>query len=183
MTMPSKAKVFQYWKERLIKKGFLVDCGEPSCWACGESWNGKYYVKNCNNYSSKKILTAWEKAPLQCCYIVPLKLGGTEQESNLFLLCKQCDDFAPKTCKPEIFFEWARIQNIIKRFNEEIQEYLDDFCLQETFSSKLIDLYETEQLRKRSKKKTALHNHGYAGWGKKLTTSTFIGLLVPLLQK
>ena len=106
MTMPSKSKVFEYWKERILEKGFFIDWGEPSCWACGEFWNGRYDI-NGTYASYKKILNAWEKAPLQRCHIVPVSLGGNQDESNLFLMCKQCHDLAPNTSFTEIFFQWA----------------------------------------------------------------------------
>lgn len=179
MTMPSKGQVFEYWKERIFEKGFFIDWGEPSCWACGESWNGRYDIKN-PNASHEKILNAWEKAPLQRCHIVPASLGGTDDESNLFLMCKQCHDLAPNTSFPEIFFQWARNQSNIKRFNQEMQECLEIFNISKELCSELIDISKTEKYKAWSDIHGGIHRpqSGYSGTGKKLTVSTFMGLLL-----
>ena len=43
-SMPSKGEIFEHWKIWLDKNCF--DWGEPTCWACGYGFNGKYDVTN-----------------------------------------------------------------------------------------------------------------------------------------
>ena len=179
MTMPSKSKVFEYWKERILEKGFFIDWGEPSCWACGEFWNGRYDI-NGTYASYKKILNAWEKAPLQRCHIVPVSLGGNQDESNLFLMCKQCHDLAPNTSFTEIFFQWAQNQNYIKRLNQQILQCREDFDLPEELLFELLKTSATKKFEEFLHRYAGLHwpQSGYSGLGKRLTLSTFVGLLL-----
>jgi HNH endonuclease len=45
---------------------------------------------------------------LQRCNIVPRALGGTEEPSNLVLLCGQCHAEAPNVAEPEFMWMWLR---------------------------------------------------------------------------
>jgi 5-methylcytosine-specific restriction endonuclease McrA len=179
MIMSSKAQFFEYWKERLIEKGFFIDWSKPSCWACGEFWNGKYDVKS-SHLSDVTILKAWEKAPLQRCYIVPVSLGGTDDESNLFLLCKDCQDLAPKTASPEIFFQWARVEKHIKCFNQRNQQYLEEFGISEELFVEFLELYKTEKFKKIPEKSTGFYwsHNSHSGLSKKMTPSSFLDLIL-----
>ena len=74
--LPPKSKIFDHWKDRLGELGFLIDWGEPSCWACGFHYDGEYDIRR-SDASCDEILSCWEKAPLQRCHIVPRQLEGT----------------------------------------------------------------------------------------------------------
>jgi hypothetical protein len=108
--LPSKAEIFDYWKERLPALGFFIDWGEPSCFACRFHYGTKYDIKR-SDAGWHKIFECWNSIPLQRCHIVPRSLGGTDEVANLFLMCRECHDLAPNTSFPEIFFEWARAQS------------------------------------------------------------------------
>ena len=102
MSLPSKADIFEHWKEWLDQNGF--DWGEPNCWACKRWWGTTYDIKK-SNAPWGKIRAIWNKVPLQRCHIIPRSLGGTDDPSNLFLMCRDCHDRAPNTPSREIFFK------------------------------------------------------------------------------
>src|SRR5262245_26597388 len=94
--LPTRSEIFEHWKKRLIKLGFLIDWGEPSCWACGFHYDDKYDIRH-SDVSWKVLLKGWERIPLQRCHIVPRSLGGSDKAHNLFLMCRECHDTAPNT--------------------------------------------------------------------------------------
>ncbi|WP_088893941.1 HNH endonuclease signature motif containing protein [Leptolyngbya ohadii] len=177
-TMPTKGEIFEYWKERLFDLGFFIDWGEPTCWACGEFWNGRYDITN-PNASHEKILKAWEKAPLQRCHIVPRSLGGSNESSNLFLMCKECHDLAPNTSIPEIFFQWACKQSFAERQFFQMQQSMKAFDISDELHPLLNDISQTKEFGDFLRSYASLHRSqsGYSGLGKRLTASTFYGLL------
>lgn len=84
------SRIIDFWIDKSnVFKGF-IDLNEPTCWACGQGWDGRYDIVG-GDY-----LKAWAKCPLQICHIIPHSLGGTEEPSNLVLMCKECHDLAPK---------------------------------------------------------------------------------------
>lgn len=177
-TMPKKSEVFEYWKERIFDLGFFIDWGEPSCWACGEFWNGRYDITN-SSASYKRILKVWEKVPLQRCHIIPRSLGGSNKPSNLFLMCKECHDLAPNTSIPEIFFQWVRKQNFAERYVYQMQQCMKAFDIPKELNFKLEEISQTEEFKDFLNKHAGLHRPqlGYSGLGRRLTTSTLYGLL------
>jgi hypothetical protein len=62
--LPSKAQIFDHWKDRLLEIGIFIDWGEPSCWACGFRYSGKYDVRS-SDASWAEILDCWQRMPLQ----------------------------------------------------------------------------------------------------------------------
>lgn len=53
--MLTKSKVFEYWKKRIFDLGFFIDWGEPSCWACGEFWNGSTTLQIQMHHTKKSL--------------------------------------------------------------------------------------------------------------------------------
>jgi hypothetical protein len=177
-TMPSKYEICKYWEDKIFDLDFFIDWNEPSCWSCGEFWNGRYDCKG-KNLSRNKILKNWEKAPLQRCHIIPRSLGGLNEPSNLFLMCKECHDIAPNTSFPDIFFQWARKQNFLERHAYRIQQSLTAFSIHEELYPKLDAISKTREFKDFAHKHSGLHRSqsGYSGVGRQLTDSTMIGLL------
>ncbi|MGK7942775.1 MAG: HNH endonuclease [Crocosphaera sp.] len=178
-TLPTTSEILNYWKERIWDlEGFFIDLGEPTCWVCGEDWNCRYDIKNSNASYEK----AWEKAPLQRCHIIPRSLGGSNEPSNLFLMCKECHDLAPNTSHPEIFFQWARQQSVWERNGYQIKQALTSFDVSENdeIIYSLINLLKTQEFQDFLHLHAGLHRpqSGYSGLGKSLTFSTVLGLLV-----
>jgi 5-methylcytosine-specific restriction endonuclease McrA len=105
---PSKFKIAKYWltnknKVLSIADWLFIDLGEPTCWVCNDTWDGKF------DFGEKKILLSkcWDNAPLERCHIVPRASGGSYECSNLFLMCGDCHRASPDTVNKEMFFKWC----------------------------------------------------------------------------
>jgi hypothetical protein len=64
-----------------------IDLGEPHCFACGtydERWDRPQTSQD-----------RWNRAELERAHIVPGALGGSDDASNVILLCKQCHRESP----------------------------------------------------------------------------------------
>lgn len=79
-------EIVDYWSAVQSECGLSVDWAEARrlCWRCAQA------------------------RKLQRCHIVPRALGGTEDPSNLVLLCKQCHAEAPNVTDPEFIWVWLR---------------------------------------------------------------------------
>ena len=82
-TLPSKAQIFDYWKDRFREIGILIDWGRTELLACEFHYGTKYDVKK-SDVGWSEIIAGWNRIPLQRCHIVPRSLGGTEDASKLF---------------------------------------------------------------------------------------------------
>ena len=91
--LPSKAEIFEYWKGRLRGLGCRINWDEPGCWACGFRYGTRYDIK-WSDARWDRVLRCWNNIPLQRCHVVPRSLGGTNDVSNLFLMCRECHDLA-----------------------------------------------------------------------------------------
>lgn len=176
MGMPKKGDIFEYWIDWLIENGF--DLGEPSCWACGWWWGTKYDNKN-PDAPLTEIKKIWnEVKPLQRCHIIPKSLGGNDETSNLFLMCRECHDRAPNTISRETFIRWAKAQNWAKRRAIEIKEELKAFDInEENEVEDFTDILRSPEFKKWSKNKMGIHM-SQAGYGPKLTISTLIAAVI-----
>lgn len=182
-TLPSKAQIFGCWKDRLQDIGIFIDWGEPSCWACGFHYSTKYDVKQ-SDASWEKILDGWERIPLQRCHIVPRSLGGTNEPSNLFLMCRECHDLAPNTALPKIFFEWVRAQSFWKREAAKIDEALRAFGISCEQQGMLYQVVQTPAFKSWVNSKFGLHRpqSNYGSISSRLTPATIIGLAAQYLR-
>lgn len=123
MSMPNCYKIFDFWKDkRITEGGNIVDEPDsfkgrrvvdneyiPSCWACGRpvrrkdllSWE-KYDLEIEEIWKDKKI-----NSNLQRCHIVAKQFGGSDDPSNLFLMCEDCHAESPDTTNTAAFFRWV----------------------------------------------------------------------------
>ena len=124
---PPHSAIVAYWFDHTDEIKVAIDAGCPQCWACGQNWNKRFRSKQA--MPSGRTFTLWERAPLQRCHIVPRKLGGNNDASNLFLMCNECHDVAPNTTDRSLFFEWARSQDYLRRREKRLRQALDDFGL------------------------------------------------------
>lgn len=175
--LPSKALIFDHWKDRFREIGIFIDWGEPSCWACGFHYGSKYDIKS-SDASMPQILDGWERMPLQRCHIVPRSLGGTDELSNLFLMCRECHDLAPNTSIPEVFFEWVRAQCYSRRDSARIEEAFRAFGIQPGQYDEIVQIMESKSFQIWSDRKTGMHRPqcGYPSRTFRLTPATMIGL-------
>lgn len=121
-TMPGRSKIAYYWKDSSYQYfDYLMDWGEPSCWACG-TFDGTLDIElKC--YTEIEIFRVWENhSYLQRCHIVPKALGGCNCESNLVLLCHRCHKDSPDTRDPIHFINWVR--NKKKIYFQEIKDVM-----------------------------------------------------------
>jgi hypothetical protein len=182
-TLPAKSEIFEYWKDRLGEIGFLIDWGEPSCWACGFHYRDKYDV--CNPRAGwKRILTGWDRIPLQRCNIVPRSLQGSDGVDNLFLMCRECHDTAPNTLFPDIFFQWARKQSHCQRENDRLLVAMRWFDLTEADLPKVNEILLSEAFRSWTPNKFGLHRpqSNYPSVSSRLTPATMVGLVLMYMR-
>ena len=177
--LPLKSQVFDHWKDHLDRLGFFIDWGEPSCWACGFHYGAKYDIRR-GDVGWDKVLQCWNKIPLQRCHIVPRSLGGTDDASNLFLMCRECHDLAPNTNIPEIFFEWARRQSSDAREFSKVRAALESFGIGMADAENFLKVCVSEEFRLWMRGKFGLHRpqSKYAPVSSRLTTATTVGLAV-----
>jgi hypothetical protein len=133
-TLPSNYQIFDYWKDKKLPNGFLViwDWGEPCCWGCSLPIK----VETPDLLRNRDFKTIWNRTSgyLERCHIVPRSLGGSNEPSNLFLLCPKCHRASPDTEDPNIFLEWVtyrrstHIGGVSKRELEEIHDAFLDTC-------------------------------------------------------
>ena len=180
MTLPSKSAIAGYWLEddRLYHEhGILMDWGEPSCWACGDGWDGRYDVKQ-RNLSFSQLMALWEKAPLQRCHIVASSIGGSDDVPNLVLMCAECHDLAPNTTDRSLLFRWMRQQNWFSRKVDKLKKALRDFGIDssnEDSMRELANILESPQFKEWATDRTALHWRQLPPYGNGVSFSTFIG--------
>lgn len=125
----SRQQVFKYWRDKAITKdgGVVPDDGkyhedqipviefvdEPRCFACGKPIRGVTDIQCFNHVNSGKPLEAlWnkvgsERKGLQRCHIVPRQGGGSDEPSNIVLMCDECHAESPDTTIPKLFFMWV----------------------------------------------------------------------------
>jgi ribosomal protein L37E len=86
----SHRDIVDYWEIREGDTGFGVDWAEAHehCWRCGY------------------------KSQLERCHIVPDSLGGSNDPSNLVLLCRRCHREAPNVSDPRFMWIWIRATSV-----------------------------------------------------------------------
>jgi hypothetical protein len=100
----TKAAIAAYWlgtkegRQRLPDNAAAIDCGEPSCFACG--WMAA------DPDEDPVLWQVWNSAHLQRCHLVPHALGGPDCPSNLVLLCARCHVEAPDVGEPDYMLRW-----------------------------------------------------------------------------
>ena len=169
MTIPKKSEIFLHWKQWLHDNGF--DWGEPSCWACGKWWVTKYDITN-PHVSDEELAKNYDRVkPLQRCHIVPRSLGGSDDVSNLFLMCKECHDLAPNTLSKDVFFQWVEHQSWFSRkYSEHISE-MKTFGISEKDCKAITKLLFSKDFNQWCRKNIGLH-WSQSGYGAKITTSS-----------
>jgi len=181
--LPSRAQIFEYWKDRIEGLVRPIYWDEPCCWACRFHYGFKYNVKR-PDASWDEILRCWNRIPLQRCHIVGRSLRGSDDVSNLFLLCRECHDRMPNTNIPEIFYEWARAQSWSRREDAKILDAAKAFGVEDAMASDLEQVLESEDYKAWSEGRRGLHwpQSNYASISSRLTPATSLGLAVYYLR-
>lgn len=181
-----RSEVVKYWYQHVPEYGkYFIDIGEPNCWACGVPVSTRFDNKN-SDATAEECFKIWDKIRgLQVCHIVPKALGGSDDPSNLFLMCKECHELAPDTMFPDIFFKWVEKQTYIMRKMDKITKVLEIYGLdiEQLYhyltwpSEKTV---ESEEFDKFFRKNCGIHRSIYGGT--KIKESTLIGLLYEFIQ-
>ena len=110
MSLPSKLTIAEHWSHHT--KTYVCDIGEPTCFACGNWFNG--------SYDSGPLKSRWDRAPLERCHIVAKQFGGDDSASNIILLCKECHRDQPDVPSYGAVMEWVdgRENWVVKRMRE-----------------------------------------------------------------
>lgn len=104
-SMPSVIKIYRYWGETLVRLNKfdsiyeLVEGNLGVCWGCGMYNNG---------YS------------LERAHILPRSFGGTDDVSNLHMLCSKCHSIT-ETVYGSIYWDWFMKNNFMQVHPIEIQ--------------------------------------------------------------
>jgi hypothetical protein len=182
--LPTKSAIFEHWKDRLPGLGIFIAWREPSCWACGFLLGAttRYDIKR-PDAAWAKILQCWEKIKLQRCHIVPQSLGGSDEVSNLFLMCRECHDMQPNTTIPDIFFEWARVQSAAARDTARMLNAFMSYGIRPNDLSALESIQtvmDSPEFKAWASGKFGLHRpqSNYATTMMRLTPATMIGLAI-----
>ena len=173
--LPTINAILAYWGKHqddlLAKTGYLLDRGEPTCWACGDTFDGRFDKH-----------ARWSESPLQRCHIVPDALGGRNEPSNFVLMCPQCHDLAPDTASPEILFTWMRSQSVFARKTSALLQAFSDFGtklpdMPEAETTRLMEIANSADFIAWSKGKVSMHRMQEAG-GSAMSLASFVGILL-----
>jgi hypothetical protein len=176
--LPTKAEIFDHWKDRFRDLGFFIDWGEPSCWACRFHWGAAYNIKR-PDASWEEIFDCWNRVPLQRCHIISRSLGGSDEPENLFLMCRECHDLAPNTNIPDIFFRWVRSQSHGTREGAKMEDAFRAFGIEgDALKFQFCTLMGSDEFNRWIADKFSLHfpQSNYPSVVGRLTPSTLIGL-------
>jgi hypothetical protein len=181
--LPPKSEILDFWKDRIVRAVRWINWGEPGCWVCGFRYRSKYDVKR-SDASWDEIRRCWDRVPLQRCHIVARSLGGSDDVSNLFLMCRECHDRMPNTNMSEIFFEWARAQSWNARESTKILDAMKAFGIEEAVFPALEQVLSSEAFKTWSAGKSSLHwpQSNYAPISSRLTPATTVGLAIYYLR-
>lgn len=150
--MPSTLSIAEYWElgnPDNPDRGLHCDVGEPACWACG------VYVIGDGEGTEEAYASVSEW--LERAHLIAHAAGGSEQVSNLVLLCHMChkdmDRELGLNTDRELALDWVR--GYRNRFAAQVRSELDrlgaDFAWYEEAALQNDDVwrYFGDQLRDR----------------------------------
>jgi hypothetical protein len=136
---PSRFAIARYWAEH--EHRFVIDLGEPSCFACGY-WNERWDDR-------KTASERWNRARLERAHIIADSIGGSCEISNFLLLCRKCHQEAPMTNSRDLMLAWARNREAyISRLFRESQFTVSNVGITEQDLEKYSGLNDQVFLRK-----------------------------------
>jgi len=111
----TRYEIAKYWQQ--YHERFVIDIGEPSCFACGY-WDMKWDM-----HSTAE--ECWNKAGLERAHIIATSIGGEDTPSNYLLLCPRCHVLAPMTNQRDWIIRWALTRE--KWLNQLLREFEEQF--------------------------------------------------------
>jgi HNH endonuclease len=102
-TVPSGYAIARWWiaNPDPLYASFVCDLGEPSCFACG------WYDQRAPTYPAVTLAVAWQVAKLERAHLRPHALGGSDEPSNIVMLCDICHHAAPDWLDPDEMLAWV----------------------------------------------------------------------------
>lgn len=135
MSVQTKWQLAQHWEtssDRPVFAPMLEDLDAPCCFACG--WHSERWTKATPRAS-------WERATLERAHIVPSSLGGSDDASNVILLCSPCHHDSPDWPDPSAMARWiAERPDRASKEVEEVSDWLDALKQVPEFSEALAQL-------------------------------------------
>lgn len=176
--MSNKGNVFEYWKDS--EEIMIMDWGEPSCWACRKPiysyLDEEIIIKYQKEGNFKKIWSTTQG--LQICHIIPRSLGGSDEPSNLVLLCHECHKISPDTTNRQLMLTWIKNKKSYSVENQDnIRKAIDFFNLSQKEIIKLGDLFinNKEDIMSYIDKNVSTHQAS-------LAESSFIGAAISYMR-
>lgn len=117
--MPTRWRLAQHWASSPERETFapmLEDLSEPCCFACG--WHSERWAKATPRAS-------WERATLERAHVVPSSRGGSDDPSNIILLCAPCHRDSPDWPDASEMARW--VAQRAERGSKEIEDISDWF--------------------------------------------------------
>ena len=114
--MPSHYDIALWWSENQDPdvRPFVLDIGEPACFAC------RWYLNGCEASDTVTLKAAWARhAKLERAHLKPHALGGTNDPSNIVLICKTCHRDAPDWDDPAEMLGWVQRRSHWSRLAED----------------------------------------------------------------
>jgi hypothetical protein len=109
-------------------------------------------------------------------------LGGSDDVSNLFLMCKECHDIAPNTTSSDHFFQWVENQSW---FSRQISQHISEmktFGITEKDGEEITKILHSDDFNQWCKNNIGLH-WNQSGYGVKITPSTLYAALQAYRKK
>ncbi|GLZ62859.1 HNH endonuclease [Micromonospora sp. NBRC 107095] len=103
--MPSHYEIALWWAEHQAPdaRPFVLDIGEPACFAC------RWYPDGCEASDTVTLKASWAlRAKLDRAHLKPHSLGGSNDPSNIVLLCRTCHRDAPDWDDPAEMLAWVQ---------------------------------------------------------------------------
>lgn len=178
--MPNHSVITKFWKDLCITpygeivneknkheldEYVLIDYYEPICWCCGKVINIKEEEERYQQIlSSTDPFKVWDmvvvRSHLNRCHIIPFSQGGSDDPSNLFLMCESCHRESPDFINPKYFLKYVyeRKKNSVFGMRKEelynLFDYFKNLC--NTYNKDLNDLLNIDI----SAKKHDVGSHG-----------------------
>lgn len=107
----TRSQIARYWIEWEIEHKTVPpwsshgwDYGEPACMAGGH-WSPKWDT-------GRTPGSRWNSTSLQKCHVVPLFKGGSDEVSNIVLMCEACHAHQPDSRDPEVTYAYMRSRTL-----------------------------------------------------------------------
>ena len=141
---PSISDILHHWRNQDPPdlRVRLLDLGEPNCWGCGLPSRTAYsYFPRGTDAATGRLnppltraecVYAWKRARLQRCHLVPRSLGGSDDPSNVVMLCVECHDLAPDLANRETMLDWMAKQDWLTRSSAKFKAAWESIIGQDT---------------------------------------------------